>query len=89
MQPEPAHGLGIAGNRRALEKYNTHPAVFQSRCGRGSRTLRPLRSTSLGSVEFVHRVEHGHNVPYRRLRLCVVDGVEDESAAGSEDLAPP
>ena len=48
----------------------------------------PARRRLTFSVEFVHRVDHGDDVFDGRLRLHIVNRVEDEAAARREDFAP-
>jgi len=42
---------------------------------------------SLSSIEFADCVDHGDNILHWRCCLDVMDGVENESAAGRKDLA--
>ena len=46
-------------------------------------------SVSALSIEFADGLDHGDEIGNGRLRLDVVDGVEDEAAALREDLAAP
>src|ERR1035441_10585596 len=48
---------------------------------------RSLRRTAMcDSIEFVHRIEHRHDILHRSRGLNVVNRVENESTVGCEDL---